>query len=117
MRNGERRAGPSIGKGCQSALEPSASDADDRAMLGADGTYAAATLERARAGDRDALAALWRAHNPALVRYLRGRGLGNDADDVAAQVWLEVASALGRFRGTANELAPWLYTIARRRAI
>jgi RNA polymerase sigma-70 factor (ECF subfamily) len=76
-----------------------------------------ATLDRARAGDRDALGSLWREHNPGVVRYLRGRGLGPDADDVAGQVWLEVASGLHRFEGDGRDFARWLFTIARRRAI
>jgi RNA polymerase sigma-70 factor (ECF subfamily) len=73
-------------------------------------------LEAARAGDEDAFAAIWREHNPGLLRYLRvvDRDI---ADDVAADTWLDVARGLTRFRGDENGFRSWLFTIARRRRL
>jgi RNA polymerase sigma-70 factor, ECF subfamily len=73
-------------------------------------------LPAAVRGDEQGLSVLWRAHQPSLLRYLRGRGLG-DAEDVAAQVWIDVARGLPRFRGGADDFRGWLFTIAHRRAV
>ena len=56
------------------------------------------TIDQAQAGDPDALGRLWRSHNPALTRYLAGRGAASP-QDTASTVWMEVARGLGRFRG------------------
>ena len=72
--------------------------------------------ERVRSGDEAAMARIWRAHNPDLLRYLRGLAVSL-ADDVAAQVWLEVARSLDRFAGGEEAFRRYLFTIARRRMI
>lgn len=74
------------------------------------------TIARARRGDPDALGELYRAHHPAILRYLRATGLG-DAEDLGAQVWIDAARTLPRFRGDDTDLRRWLFTIARRRMI
>ena len=76
----------------------------------------ARTLEAARAGEQWALAALWRAHQPALVRWLATM-VGGAADDVASETWIDVARGLGRFSGGEAAFRTWLFTIARRRAV
>ena len=73
-------------------------------------------IERARAGDRDALGALWRSHQHLLLRYFRGRG-SSQPEDLASQVWIDVAASLHRFDGDADAFRRWLFTIARRRQI
>lgn len=73
-------------------------------------------IERAGAGDRDALGQLWRAYNHLVLRYFRGRGIG-DADDLASSVWVDVARGLPRFKGDENDFRRWLFTIASRRRI
>ncbi|MGH9133822.1 MAG: RNA polymerase sigma factor [Ilumatobacteraceae bacterium] len=73
-------------------------------------------IERARDGDREALGALWRAHQHLLLRYFRGRG-STQAEDLASQVWIDVATSLHRFRGDGDDFRRWLFTIARRRQI
>ncbi len=73
-------------------------------------------LERARAGDRDALAELWRTHHAAVLRYLRARRTVA-ADDVASQVWIDVATSIHRFEGDADDFRRWLFTIAHRRGV
>ena len=71
-------------------------------------------FERAAEGDKDALTVVFRAFQPALLRYLRGR-LPDAADDLAAQTWLDAVRNLGRFSGGAEDFRRWLFTIARRR--
>jgi RNA polymerase sigma-70 factor (ECF subfamily) len=76
----------------------------------------AARISAAREGASWAVAALYREIHPRLVRYLRSRE-PEVADDVAAQVWLEVAGGLDKFEGTEDGFRAWVFTIARRRLI
>jgi RNA polymerase sigma-70 factor (ECF subfamily) len=78
--------------------------------------YSDSLVARARTGDQAALAQLWRQLNPLLLRYLRGR-LGDGADDVAAQTWLDAARRLEEFRGDDTDFRRWIFTIARHRSI
>jgi RNA polymerase sigma-70 factor (ECF subfamily) len=71
-------------------------------------------LHGARRGDESALARLWRDANTPLLRYLRV-AVGDAAEDVAGDVWLEVVKKLERFRGGEPEFRAWLFTIAARR--
>ena len=71
---------------------------------------------RAARGDRGALEDLFRAYQPGLLRFLRSLAISH-AEDVAGQVWVEVARSLARFEGTGDDFRRWLYTIARRRMI
>ena len=73
-------------------------------------------LDRARRGDRDALAELWRTHHASVLRYLRSRRTVN-AEDVASQVWIDVASSIARFEGGDDDFRRWLFTIAHRRSV
>ena len=67
--------------------------------------------------DRTNLTQLWRAWNPRLVRYLSSRGAVS-AEDLAADVWLDVARGLTNFQGSDERAwTKWLFTIARRRLI
>jgi RNA polymerase sigma-70 factor, ECF subfamily len=71
-------------------------------------------LRAAAAGDETAFARLWRDAHPPLLRYLRV--LARDAaEDVAGEVWLEVARGISRFKGGEQEFRGWLCTLARRR--
>lgn len=74
------------------------------------------SIERARGGDREALGDLWRSHQHLLLRYFRGRGAAAP-EDLASQVWLDVARSLHRFDGDDVDFRRWLFTIARRRHI
>lgn len=73
-------------------------------------------IRRAREGDADALGHLWRAYQHLLLRYFRGKGMG-DAEDLTSIVWVEVASSLHRFEGSEDDFRRWLFTIAARRRI
>jgi RNA polymerase sigma-70 factor (ECF subfamily) len=87
------------------AVSPPPHPADDRF---------AALLAGARAGDRAAIARLYREHNPSLVRFLDARVAGSGAD-VAQDTWLSAFTSLAGFDGGAQQFRAWLFTIARRR--
>jgi len=77
-----------------------------------------AVLDAAANGDESAFARLWRDVHPALLRYLRV--LAKDetiAEDVAAEVWVDVTRRLADFVGDESAFRGWLFTLARRRTI
>jgi RNA polymerase sigma-70 factor (ECF subfamily) len=71
-------------------------------------------VARARAGEREALGGLFRCFQPPLLRYLAVRG-ARAPEDLAQDVWMEVARSLARFEGHGADFPRWLFTIARRR--
>lgn len=73
-------------------------------------------LAAARDGRQTALAVIFRAYQPRLLRYLRAQEPGM-ADDLAAEVWLAVARGLNRFQGDEAGFRGWVFTIARHRLI
>ncbi|POX40853.1 RNA polymerase subunit sigma-24 [Streptomyces sp. Ru73] len=75
-----------------------------------------AAVARAQQGDEAAFAAAYRLVQPGLLGYLRGL-VGEEAEDVAAEAWLEIARDLGRFRGDGAGFRGWTATIARHRAL
>ncbi|MFH9659384.1 RNA polymerase sigma factor [Streptomyces sp. NPDC017248] len=75
-----------------------------------------AAVARAQAGDETAFAVAYRIVQPGLLGYVRGL-VGEDAEDVASEAWLEIARDLGRFRGDGAGFRGWTATIARHRAL
>ncbi|MEU0252779.1 RNA polymerase sigma factor [Streptomyces sp. NPDC006184] len=75
-----------------------------------------AAVARAQDGDESAFAVAYRIVQPGLLGYLRGL-VGEDAEDVASDAWLEIARDLGRFRGDGAGFRGWTATIARHRAL
>jgi RNA polymerase sigma-70 factor (ECF subfamily) len=73
-----------------------------------------ALLAAAQRGDEAAFAAIFRATQPALIRYLRVMS-SEAADDVAGETWVDVARGLGRFSGDEGGFRGWVFTIARHR--
>ena len=73
-------------------------------------------LRGAANGDGAAFARLWRDMHPPLLRYLH-LSAGDAAEDLASDVWLEIARRITRFRGGEPEFRSWLFTVARRRVI
>jgi RNA polymerase sigma-70 factor (ECF subfamily) len=71
-------------------------------------------IDAARAGDEVAFRGLYRAIQPMLLRYLRPF-VGDDAEDVASEVWLRVARDLEGFTG--DGFRAWVLTVARNRAV
>lgn len=74
------------------------------------------TIERAQAGQRDAMAQLWRIYQPQLLRFLRAKRAPMAAD-IASEVWVDVARSIERFQGDGVDLQRWLFTIAHRRSV
>lgn len=73
-------------------------------------------LRSARDGDDNAFRIVYREMQPRLVRYLRVV-VGEDADDVASEAWLQIARDLAGFRGDWDAFRGWAVTIARHRAL
>lgn len=73
-------------------------------------------VARAQQGDETAFAVAYRIVQPGLLGYLRGL-VGDDAEDVASDAWLEIARDLTRFRGDGAGFRGWTATIARHRAL
>jgi RNA polymerase sigma-70 factor (ECF subfamily) len=73
-------------------------------------------LEAARRGEEWAVARLWRELNPPLERYLYAL-VGQAAQDVASETWLQAARDLPGFRGDAAGMRVWLFRMARNRAV
>lgn len=74
-------------------------------------------VDRARAGDRQAMARLYREHAPhvyAIVRRLAGED--HLAQDLSQEVWIRAFDRLDQFRGDAG-FGTWVHRIARNMAI
>jgi RNA polymerase sigma-70 factor (ECF subfamily) len=69
-------------------------------------------LAAARGGEREAIATLYTAFNPMLVRFLHAQSpdLG---EDLAQDTWLKVAPKLREFQGDERAFRIWLLSIAR----
>ena len=74
---------------------------------------------RARGGDDDAFAQLYRWAQPPLLRYLRvlTGSAAVEAEDIAAETWLHACRDLTRFRGGQTDFLAWLLRIGRNRAL
>ncbi|WP_327593754.1 RNA polymerase sigma factor [Streptomyces chartreusis] len=88
---------------------------EPRRVRAHDGELGAA-VARVQEGDEAAFAVAYRYVQPALLGYLRGL-VGDDAEDVASDAWLEIARDLGRFKGDGAGFRGWTATIARHRAL
>jgi RNA polymerase sigma-70 factor, ECF subfamily len=72
-------------------------------------------LEAARRGDSSAFGTLYRETQPRLLRYATSL-VGQDAEDVTAEAWLQIARDLPRFSGDVMGFRGWTATIVRNRA-
>ena len=71
-------------------------------------------VDAVRAGDRDAIAAVYLEVAPGLRGFLRRRvGHGEVADDLVEQTFVELIEGCGRIRGDGRSLRAWLYRAAR----
>jgi RNA polymerase sigma-70 factor (ECF subfamily) len=86
-----------------------------RATPGA-GEELEAALTAAQAGDDQAFRLIYRDLQPRLLRYLRALVAG-EAEDVAADAWLQIARDIGSFRGDYDRFRGWASTVARHRAL
>ena len=80
------------------------------------GDHLDAALAAAKTGDGDGLVTLYRWVHPDLVRYLTSRA-GGDGEDLAADVWMEVARVLPRFEGGPHDLRRFIFSTAHRRSV
>jgi RNA polymerase sigma-70 factor (ECF subfamily) len=94
---------------------PSAQDAHAR---GSDGlTDLPAALQAARSGEEIGFVTLYRDLQPRLFRYATALVGRDDAEDVTAEAWLQIARDLPRFAGGLDEFRGWATTIVRNRAM
>jgi RNA polymerase sigma-70 factor (ECF subfamily) len=74
------------------------------------------TVGQAQRGDPEAFRVLYRDIQPRLLRYLHAL-VGQDAEDVAAETWLQITRDLPGFAGDYDHFRGWTATIARHRAL
>ncbi|GAB2867579.1 RNA polymerase sigma factor [Actinocorallia aurea] len=73
-------------------------------------------VRRAQEGDAAAFDALYVDVQPRMLRYLRTL-VGDDAEDAAAEAWLQIARDLRAFAGDSAGFRGWTARIARNRAM
>src|SRR5207302_6346594 len=73
-------------------------------------------LAEAKTGNDEAIAVLYRALNPLLLRYFKANA-ARVAEALAQEVWLGAAPRLGSFEGDEQQFRTWLFTVARRRLV
>jgi RNA polymerase sigma-70 factor (ECF subfamily) len=73
-------------------------------------------VEAARSGDEVAFGRLYLAVQPGLLRYLRAL-VGQDAEDVASEAWLQITRDLRSYRGAGGAFRAWAASVARHRAM
>ena len=75
-----------------------------------------AALAELRVGRESGFVQVYRAVHPALLRYLTVL-VGDQAEDVAQETWVQVCRDLHQFSGDAGAFRAWLTTIGRNRAL
>ncbi|MGW7411502.1 RNA polymerase sigma factor [Streptomyces sp. NPDC054863] len=75
-----------------------------------------AAVECARGGDQDGFSVLFRLVQPKLLGYLQTM-VGDDAEDVASDAWLQISRDIGEFKGDGCAFRGWVRAVARNRAI
>jgi RNA polymerase sigma-70 factor (ECF subfamily) len=73
-------------------------------------------VQAARGGDEVAFGRLYLAVQPGLLRYLRAL-VGQDAEDVASEAWLQITRDLRSYRGAGGAFRAWPASVARHRAM
>ena len=70
-------------------------------------------VERAQAGDRDALEELYLLHFDRIYSYLHMTvGNRHDAEDLTTQTFLRMLESIGKFRFQSAPFSAWLFRIA-----
>jgi RNA polymerase sigma-70 factor (ECF subfamily) len=76
------------------------------------------TIERARAGDQQALAAVYDWYLPRVYRYVLSRtGDVAEAEDLTEDVFLRMLGAIADYKRTSVPFSAWLFRIARNHLI
>jgi RNA polymerase sigma-70 factor (ECF subfamily) len=73
-------------------------------------------VREAQRGSSDAFRTLYRDTQPRLLRFLYTL-VGDDAEDVASETWLQVSRDLASFTGDHDGFRGWVTTIGRHRAL
>ncbi|HZZ95688.1 MAG TPA: RNA polymerase sigma factor [Jatrophihabitantaceae bacterium] len=81
-----------------------------------EGDELGARIVAAAAGDEDAFATLYRTLQPRLLRYAVSL-VGQDAEDVTAEAWLQIARDIRSFSGDTDAFRGWTARIVRNRAL
>ncbi len=76
-----------------------------------------AAVRAARGGSEAAFRQLYREVQPGLLRYLHGLVGAQDAEDIAAEAWLQIARDIRSFRDEGAGFRGWAAGIARHRAM
>lgn len=71
-------------------------------------------VDRARAGDAEALTEIWQRWAPAVAGYFRGHGI-SEPDDLTSEVFLNVFAKIKSFRGDEDDLRTFVFSIAHHR--
>ena len=83
------------------------------ATVGASVLHGSELVRRARLRDEDAWSALYDQYSPLLYRYAYARLRSpEDAEDIAAQVFVEALKGIERFEERGRPILAWLYRIA-----
>jgi RNA polymerase sigma factor (sigma-70 family) len=72
--------------------------------------------ESARRGESWALTEIWHRFSPAVMGYLRGRGVV-DAEDLTSEVFLQVFKGIHKFRGDEADLRTFIFSVAHARYV
>jgi RNA polymerase sigma-70 factor (ECF subfamily) len=77
-----------------------------------------ALVQRARAGDSEAISELYHLHSKAIFRYFLFRVKDRcTAEDLTGEVFLQIVEALPRYVDRGRPFAAWIFRIARYRVI
>ena len=77
-----------------------------------------ALIQRAQAGDAQAVAKLYEGYAPAIFRYLYGRvSIRAVAEDLTAEVFLKMVEGLPRYVDRGLPIGAWLFRIAHDRLV
>jgi RNA polymerase sigma-70 factor (ECF subfamily) len=76
------------------------------------------TIERARAGDQQALAAVYDWYLPRVYRYVLARvGHVTEAEDLSEDIFLKMLGAIADYKKTSVPFSAWLFRIARNHVV
>jgi RNA polymerase sigma-70 factor (ECF subfamily) len=81
-----------------------------------DGDELGAHIVAAAAGDEGSFATVYRTLQPRLLRYAASL-VGQDAEDVTAEAWLQIARDIRSFSGDTDAFRGWTARIVRNRAL
>lgn len=106
----------SDGQFTPSRVEPEPLDARDNRMGRAVRAAGDDLTDSARRGEAWALTEVWHRYSPAVMGYLRGRGV-IEAEDMTSEVFLQVFRRIAAFRGGESDLRTFIFSVAHARYV